>query len=97
MLHLLNLFFADGTLGNLAAFAERGGESVATDRAGNVYITNGQVFVYNAAGALVGQFDVPERPIQVLFGGGDRRTLFILTHHGLYGVAMRQPGKGMDD
>lgn len=83
---------ADGTLGDITAFAERGGESVAADQAGHVYITNGQVFVYNASGTIVGQIDVPERPIQVLFGGADRRTLFVVTHHGLYGVKMKAAG-----
>jgi hypothetical protein len=82
----------DGTLGNLAAFVERGGESVTVDEAGNVYVTNGQVFVYDPSGKPLGQIDVPERPIQVLFGGTDRRTLFILTHRGLYGVNMRHAG-----
>lgn len=80
---------ANGTLGNLQAFAERGGESVATDRAGNVYVTNGQVFVYNPTGTLIGQIDVPERPVQVLFGGPNRQTLFILTHHSLYAVKVK--------
>jgi len=84
---------ADGTLGNLTAFAERGGESVTVDEAGNVYVTNGQIFVYDASGTLIGQIDVPERPIQVLFGGTDRRTLFILTHGGLYGVTMKNAGR----
>lgn len=80
---------ADGTLGDLTPFAERGGESVAADRAGNVYVTNGQVFVYDEAGTPMGQIDVPERPIQVLFGGPEGRTLFILTHDALYAVETR--------
>jgi sugar lactone lactonase YvrE len=42
------------------------------------------VFVYAADGKPLGQIEVPERPLQVLFGGPDRRTLFILTHHALY-------------
>jgi hypothetical protein len=33
-----------------------------------------------------GGIDVPERPIQILFGGPDRRMLFILGHHTLYAV-----------
>ena len=37
-------------------------------------------------GKQLGQIDVPERPIQILFGGTDGRTLFILTHHSLYAV-----------
>ena len=35
----------------------------------------------------------PERPVQILFGGPDRRTLFILTHHALYSVTTRAPGE----
>ena len=31
-----------------------------------------------------GRIDVPERPLQLIFGGPDKRTLFILTHHSLY-------------
>ena len=74
-------------------FAERGGESVAADSAGNVYVANGQIFVYDASGRPTGRIDVPERPVQILFGGADRRTLFILTHHALYSVTTRAPGE----
>ncbi len=73
-----------GTLTDLKPFANRGGESVAVDDRGRVYIANGQVFVYGSDGQPAGRIDVPERPLQILFGGADRRTLFILTHHALY-------------
>jgi sugar lactone lactonase YvrE len=75
---------AGGTLTDLRPFANRGGESVAVDERGRVYVANGQVFVYASDGHQVGRIDVPERPLQILFGGPDRRTLFILTHHALY-------------
>jgi hypothetical protein len=74
----------DGTLTDLKPFANRGGESVAVDGAGRVYVANGQVFVYAPDGKPLGRIDVPDRPLQILFGGPDRRTLFILTHHALY-------------
>ncbi|MDP5277490.1 glycosyl hydrolase family 28-related protein [Sphingomonas sp. DG1-23] len=73
-----------GTLTDLKPFANRGGESVAVDAEGRVYVANGQVFVYGADGKEAGRIDVPERPLQILFGGPERRTLFILTHHALY-------------
>ena len=85
----------DGALGDLTPFADRGGESVAVDAAGNVYLANGQVFVYDKAGAAVGRIDVPERPIDILFGEPDHRTLFILGHHTLYAVRMRVPGEAV--
>ena len=84
---------ADGTLGDLTPFAERGGESVTVDTAGNVYVANGQIFVYDKDGTVIGQIDVPERPIDILFGGPDRRTLFILGHRTLYAVQTRAPGE----
>jgi hypothetical protein len=75
---------AGGAVTDLKPFAHRGGESVVTGADGRVYVANGQVFVYDAAGSELGQIDVPERPLQLVFGGADGRTLFILTHHGLY-------------
>jgi sugar lactone lactonase YvrE len=73
-----------GALTNLKPFANRGGESVAVDGQGRVYVANGQIFVYDSQGKETGRIDVPERPLQILFGGADKRTLFILTHHALY-------------
>jgi sugar lactone lactonase YvrE len=77
---------ADGTVTDLKLFAQRGGESVAVAANGNVYLANGQIFVHDPSGKQIGQIDVPERPIQILFGGANGRTLFILTHHALYAV-----------
>ncbi|HWU14314.1 MAG TPA: glycosyl hydrolase family 28-related protein [Caulobacter sp.] len=75
-----------GTVTDLKAFADRGGESVATDGEGRVYVANGQVFVYALDGRELGRVDIPERPLQLVFGGPDKRTLFVLTHHALYAV-----------
>jgi Pectate lyase superfamily protein/SMP-30/Gluconolactonase/LRE-like region len=75
-----------GTVTDLKLFAERGGESVASDEDGNVYIAAGQVFVYNPKAELIDTIDVPERPSQLLFGGPDRRTLFVLARSSLYAI-----------
>jgi sugar lactone lactonase YvrE len=77
---------AGGALGELKLVAGRGGESVASDAQGRVFVANGQVFVYAKDGRELGRIDVPERPLQLVFGGKDGRTLFVLTHHSLYGV-----------
>jgi sugar lactone lactonase YvrE len=81
---------SDGALSDLHPFAERGGESVAVDSKGNVYVANGQIFVYDQAGKEIGRIDVPDRPIDIVFGGADHRTLFILTHHALFAVKVRR-------
>jgi hypothetical protein len=73
-----------GRVTDLKVVADRGGESVARDDAGNLYVANGQVFVYGPDSRLQRRIDVPERPLQLLIGGPDRRTLYILTHHSLY-------------
>jgi len=80
---------ADGTLANLEPFAQRGGESVAVDSSGNVYVANGQILVYSPAGGQIAEIDVPERPLQLIFGGTDRKTLFILAHHALFATQIR--------
>jgi hypothetical protein len=72
-----------GAITDLKPVADRGGESAALGPDGKVYVANGQVFVY-AGGKEAGRIDVPERPLQLIFGGPDKRTLFILTHHALY-------------
>ncbi|PIC00123.1 glycosyl hydrolase family 28-related protein [Caulobacter sp. X] len=77
---------ARGAITDLKVFADRGGESVATDAEGRVYAANGQVFVYAPDGRELGRIDVPERPLQLVFGGADKRTLYVLSHHGLYAV-----------
>ncbi|WP_420140656.1 glycosyl hydrolase family 28-related protein [Sphingomonas sp.] len=77
---------AGGAITDLKPFANRGGESVAVGKDGRVYVANGQVFVYDSAGRETGRIDVPERPLQLIFGGADGRTLFVLTHHALYAV-----------
>ena len=83
---------SDGSLGAAKLFAEDGGESVAQDSAGNVYLAAGQVLVYAPEGKILGRIKVPERPIDLIFGGPERRTLYIFTHTSLYSVQTRTPG-----
>ena len=83
----------DGSLSNLKVFAEQGGEGVTVDEQGNVYIAAGQIYVYNSSGRLIDTIEVPERPLQVAFGGKDRRTLFIPARTSLYSVRARVRGE----
>lgn len=77
-----------GAVRDLKQFAERGGESVAVDAHGRVYVANGQVFVYDPAGREIGQVAIPARPLQLLVGGKDGQTLYVITHHAVYRVGI---------
>jgi hypothetical protein len=82
-----------GGFDDLRPFVEQGGEGLAVDEDGHVYIAAGDVFVYDAAGSLVETIAVPERPTQLLFGGSDRRTLFMPARRSLYAVRTRVAGR----
>jgi len=51
---------------------------------GNVYIADGQVYVYDSSGKQIKVIKVPERPTSLTFGGKDGKTLFVTGHNGLY-------------
>jgi sugar lactone lactonase YvrE len=83
----------DGNVVEFAPFVQQGGESVAIDEAGNVYLAAGRIYVYGPDGRLSDTIETPERPIQLVFGGADRRTLFITARASLYSVRTRVPGR----
>jgi sugar lactone lactonase YvrE len=82
----------DGGLKHFRLFANRGGEGVVSDSAGNVYVAAGQIYVYDHDGKWIGTIDVPERPVQMAFGGPDGKTMFIAARSSLYAVRLRFAG-----
>jgi sugar lactone lactonase YvrE len=85
---------ADGSLTQLRLFANQGGESVAVGADGKVYLAAGQIYVYRPDGTPAGEIYVAERPISIVFGGKDGRTLFILARTSLYSAAALSGGEG---
>jgi hypothetical protein len=83
---------ADGKL-STTVFAERGGTSVVTDVAGNVYIASGQIYIYDRKGKQIGVLEIPERPGSLVFGGTDQRTLYIAARGSLYAIRTKSPGR----
>jgi sugar lactone lactonase YvrE len=78
----------DGKL-SAGVFVERGGTSVVSDEAGNVYIAGSQVFIYDAKGKELGVLELPERPGSLALGGPDRHTLFIGARSSLYSIRIQ--------
>jgi sugar lactone lactonase YvrE len=83
----------DGSLTGLKVFVEQGGEGTAVDAEGNVYIAAGQIYVYSPAGKLIDTIEVPERPLQLAFGGKDGHTLFIPARSSLYAIRTLHKGR----
>jgi hypothetical protein len=83
----------DGSLADPQLLAEEGEAGVAVDAQGNVYVAAGQVFVYDSTGRQIDLIEVPERPSALVFGGADRRTLFIAARSSLYALRMRFAGR----
>ena len=73
--------------------AERGGTSVVSDTAGNVYIASGQIYIYDGQGKEIGVIEVPERPSSLAFGGPNHRMLFIGARSSLYSIRTASAGK----
>jgi len=66
-----------------------GGDGLAVDSGGNLYITSAAgIQIFSAAGELLGIVRVPEQPANCAFGGPDNRTLYITARTGLYRCTM---------
>jgi hypothetical protein len=72
---------------------ERGGTSVLTDAAGNVYIAGAEVYVYDRNGQQTGILEIPERPSSLAFGNDNLRTLFIGARSSVYAIDMASEGQ----
>lgn len=73
-----------GSVSNLKYFAEKGEFSSVPDGKGNVYIADGQVYIFDKEGQQTGLINVPERPSTITIGGKDGKTLFITGRSALY-------------
>jgi len=82
----------DGTLSDGRLFADEGGENIAVDDEGNVYLATGQILVLDPSGKQIDTIRVPQRPISIVFGGKDKKTLFITARSSLYSVRTKFAG-----
>ena len=80
---------ANGSLSDMKEIHGRGEYGYAVDNEGNLYVADGQIFVYNKSGKEIRRINVEERPISVCFGGKDYNTLFITTNSSLYGLKVK--------
>ena len=81
-----------GKLGKKLFTIDEGSDGMAVDVKGNLYLTHGQVQVYDANGKKLETIEVPEKPANVCFGGKDYKTLFITARTSLYQVRLAHAG-----
>ncbi len=71
-----------------------GGDGMAMDVQGNLYITTALgVQVFSPTGEPIGLIEVPEHPANVTFGGPQRKTMYVTARQGLYAVPMPIAGR----
>lgn len=79
----------DGTLSNLRYFVEQGEFGSAVDNDGNLYIADGEIYVFDKDGNYKEMIRVPERPSTLQFGGKDGNILFITGRSNFYSVRIK--------
>ena len=82
-----------GQLGERRLIAPVGSDGMTLDEHGNLYLTRGAVRIYSPSGESLGTIEVPEGPANVVFGGKDRKTLFITARKGFYAIPMKVRGQ----
>ncbi|HEY4155924.1 MAG TPA: SMP-30/gluconolactonase/LRE family protein, partial [Puia sp.] len=77
---------ARGEVSGLRYFAEKGEFSTATDPSGNVYIADGEIYVFDPAGKQIRLIKTPERPTTLIFAGKNKQELYFTGEHSLYRI-----------
>jgi len=80
---------SDGTLSNLQYFVEWGEFGSALDKDDNLYVADGQIYVFDKDGNQTNRIEVPERPSTIQFGGKDGNTLFITSRSKFFSLKMK--------
>ncbi len=77
-----------GKLSDLQEILPRGETSTAVDKDGNLYVADGQIFVYDKNMNEINRINLTERPISMTLGGKEGNTLFVTTVNSLYGIKL---------
>ena len=71
---------------------DQGSDGMAVDVKGNLYLTSGNIQVYDSDGKKIETIEIPQKPANLCFGGKDYQTLFITARSSLYSVRLNLPG-----
>jgi hypothetical protein len=79
---------AQGYVSNLKYFVEKGEFGTAENSRGNVYIADGEIYVYDAQGKFIKEIKTPERPTSIVISNDDK-TLYITSAGSLWSKSLR--------
>ncbi len=78
-----------GKAGNLKEVHARGEYTSVVDKEGNLYLADGQIFVFDPSGREIKRISIEERPISMTIGGKEGNTLFVTTRTALWGMQIK--------
>ncbi|MFN8205933.1 MAG: glycosyl hydrolase family 28-related protein [Bacteroidales bacterium] len=73
-----------GNLSNLKYFVEKGEFHAIPDAAGNLYVADGNVYIFDEKGKETKMIRIPERPSSMAFGGDG--NLFVVSRNSLFRI-----------
>lgn len=77
-----------GNLSNMEYFVETGEFGSTVDSKGNLYVADGQIYIFDKNGEKINQINTPERPLTMAFGGKDNKTLFVNSYKSLFKIKL---------
>ena len=80
---------ADGSLSQPQQLCPYGQYSNVTDRDGNIYVADGEIFVYAPDGKELKRIRLEERPISLAIGGKQGELLFATTTRSVYALRIK--------
>ena len=81
---------ADGSLSQPQQLCPYGQYSNVTDRDGNIYVADGEIFVYAPDGKELKRIRLEERPISLAIGGKQGELLFATTTRSIYALRIKR-------
>jgi sugar lactone lactonase YvrE len=76
---------AQGYVSNLKYFVEKGEFGTAEDSKGNVYIADGEIYVYDAQGKFIKEIKTSERPTSIVISSDDK-TMYVTSAGSLFSI-----------